>query len=64
MPSRCDVDWARGAESFKRFPGAAKFKDFRQMLDKKGEEIVAIEAHRKTEQNHPFWHGPRESQLL
>ncbi|MBL8238742.1 MAG: Gfo/Idh/MocA family oxidoreductase [Bryobacterales bacterium] len=37
-----DVDWARGQESFKRFPDAEKFKDYRQMLDKKGKEIDAI----------------------
>ena len=29
-----DVDWARGAEGFKRWEKAAKYKDFRQMLDK------------------------------
>jgi hypothetical protein len=29
-----DVDWARGKESFERFPNATKYKDFRQMLDK------------------------------
>src|SRR5687768_5300436 len=29
-----DVDWARGAEGFTRFDKAAKYKDFRQMLDK------------------------------
>ena len=37
-----DVDWARGEESFKRFPSAEKFKDFRQMLDKKAKEIDAL----------------------
>src|SRR5262245_38668766 len=34
-----DVDWARGQESFERFPKATKFKDFRQMLDKQGKDI-------------------------
>src|SRR5688500_1693583 len=29
-----DVDWARGAEGFTRWDKAAKYKDFRQMLDK------------------------------
>ena len=29
-----DVDWARAAEGFKRWDKAAKYKDFRQMLDK------------------------------
>jgi len=37
-----DVDWARGKESFERFPGATKYKDFRQMLDKQGKEIDAV----------------------
>ena len=37
-----DVDWLRGSESFDRFPKAAKFKDFRQMLDKQGKEIDAV----------------------
>jgi hypothetical protein len=29
-----DVDWARGAEGFKRWEKAAKYRDYRQMLDK------------------------------
>ena len=29
-----DVDWARGAEGFKRWEKATKYKDYRQMLDK------------------------------
>src|SRR5687767_5193243 len=29
-----DVDWARGAEGLKRWEKAARYKDFRQMLDK------------------------------
>jgi hypothetical protein len=29
-----DVDWARGAEGFTRWPDATRYKDFRQMLDK------------------------------
>ena len=37
-----DVDWARGAEGFKRFDKAAKYKDFRQMLDKEGKNIDAV----------------------
>lgn len=28
-----DVDWARGKESFERFPEAKRYKDFRKMLD-------------------------------
>ena len=37
-----DVDWARGRESFERFANAARYKDFRQMLDKQGKEIDAV----------------------
>jgi len=37
-----DVDWARGGDSFKRFPDATKYKDFRQMLDKSGKDIDAV----------------------
>jgi predicted dehydrogenase len=29
-----DVDWTRGAEGFQRWEKAAKYKDFRQMLDR------------------------------
>jgi Oxidoreductase family, NAD-binding Rossmann fold len=37
-----DVDWARGADGFARFPNAAKYKDFRRMLDKQAKEIDAV----------------------
>src|SRR5512139_3269754 len=37
-----DVDWARGVESFKRYPDAKRYKDYRQMLDKQGKEIDAL----------------------
>src|SRR5688572_17819544 len=37
-----DVDWDRGSEGFKRYPQAAKYKDFRQMIDKSGKEIDAV----------------------
>ena len=30
----CDVDWDHAAHTFKRFPNAKVYKDFRQMLDK------------------------------
>jgi predicted dehydrogenase len=29
----CDVDWAHAAHTFKSYPAAKKFKDFRKMLD-------------------------------
>jgi predicted dehydrogenase len=37
-----DVDWKRGAPGFATFPKAAKYKDFRQMLDKSGRDIDAV----------------------
>lgn len=30
----CDVDWRHAAGTFKKFPGAKQFKDYRQMFDK------------------------------
>jgi len=30
----CDVDWDRAAKTFKQFPDATKYRDFRVMLDK------------------------------
>ena len=37
-----DVDWARGEPGLQRYEKAAKFKDFRQMLDKEGKNIDAV----------------------
>ena len=38
-----DVDWARGADGFKRWEKAARYKDYRQMLDKeKSIDAVAV----------------------
>jgi predicted dehydrogenase len=37
----CDVDWKRAADSFKLFPGAKQYKDFRIMLDKQ-KDIDAV----------------------
>lgn len=37
-----DCDWKRGRESLERFPKAAKYKDFRRMLDKSGKDIDAV----------------------
>src|SRR5687768_973661 len=38
----CDVDDRRAAETYKRYPDAPKFRDFRQMLDKEGKNIDAV----------------------
>jgi predicted dehydrogenase len=37
-----DVDWVRGEPGFQRYDKAAKYKDFRQMLDKDGKSIDAV----------------------
>ena len=39
----CDVDWAYAAHTFKKYPDAKRYKDFREMLDKeKGIDAVVI----------------------
>ncbi len=39
----CDVDWKKAAGTFKTYPKAEKFRDYRQMLDKcRGIEAVMI----------------------
>ncbi len=38
----CDVDERRAAGSFKRFPNAKQFKDFRQMFDTMAKDIDAV----------------------
>ena len=38
----CDIDWERARESFERFPKAARYRDFRVMLDEMGDEIDAV----------------------
>ena len=38
----CDVDLNRAAATFKRFPGAAKYRDYRKMFDEKSREIDAV----------------------
>ncbi|MBI5086887.1 MAG: Gfo/Idh/MocA family oxidoreductase [Acidobacteria bacterium] len=38
----CDVDDLRAASTYKRFPDAPRFRDFRKMLDKEGKNIDAV----------------------
>jgi predicted dehydrogenase len=38
----CDVDDERAKDTFRKFPNARKYKDFRQMLDKEGKNIDAV----------------------
>lgn len=37
-----DVDFERGAEGFKYWPQAERYRDFRQMLDRQGKQIDAV----------------------
>jgi len=38
----CDVDWRQADRAFRRYSGARKYKDFRQMLDKEDKNIDAV----------------------
>jgi len=38
----CDVDFKRAAGTFKRYPNAKKYRDFRKMLDKEEKNIDAV----------------------
>ena len=38
----CDVDWGHAAGTFKRYPNAKKYKDFREMLDREDKSIDAV----------------------
>jgi len=38
----CDVDWRHAADTFRRYPNAKKYKDFREMLDKEDKNIDAV----------------------
>ncbi len=38
----CDVDWRRAAGTFRRYPNARKYRDFRKMLDKEDKNIDAV----------------------
>ena len=53
-----DVDWVRGEPGFQRWDKAAKYKDFRQMLDKAGQE------HRRGRDRHPRPHAHLRGALL
>lgn len=37
----CDVDWSKAAHTFKAFPNAARFKDYRVLLEKQ-KDIEAV----------------------
>ena len=61
-----DVDWLRGEPGFQRYDKAAKYKDFRQMLDKEGKNIdavvIGIPDHMHTARR-PLVHAARQGRL-
>ena len=38
----CDVDWRNAAGTFKKYPKARQYRDFRKMLDKENKNIDAV----------------------
>jgi predicted dehydrogenase len=38
----CDVDWVYAENTLKRFPGARRYHDFREMLDREKDQIDAV----------------------
>ena len=38
----CDVDWKHAAGTFKRYPDAKKYRDFRKMLEENEDKIDAV----------------------
>jgi len=38
----CDVDWRSAAGTFRRYPDAKQYRDFREMLDEEGDAIDAV----------------------
>ena len=38
----CDVDWNRASGTFKRYPDAKRYRDFRKMLEKEDKNIDAV----------------------
>jgi predicted dehydrogenase len=38
----CDVDWRNAAGTFKKYPKAGQYRDFRKMLDKEDKNIDAV----------------------
>ncbi len=38
----CDVDWRRAGGTFRRYPNARRYRDFRKMLDKEEKNIDAV----------------------
>lgn len=38
----CDVDWHSAQDAFNAYPGAKRYRDFREMLDREGKNIDAV----------------------
>ena len=53
----CDVDWERAARTFKRFPDAPRYRDFRVMLEKQKDIDWFMEEYVKFIQKIKEWEG-------
>lgn len=76
----CDVDWRKGARTFKAYPKAKRYKDFRVMLDKQKDidavmvatpdhthAVISLEAIRRGKHVYtqkPLTHTIHEAQVL
>jgi predicted dehydrogenase len=75
----CDVDWKTAGKTFERFPGARRYKDLRQLLDKEKLDAVTISTPDHTHAPAALWamqrglhvyvqkpltHNVREARLL
>ena len=50
----CDVDEARAADTFAAYPGVPRFRDFRQMLDRLGNQIDAVTVSTPDHMHYPI----------
>ncbi|WP_438479262.1 Gfo/Idh/MocA family protein [Oleiharenicola lentus] len=50
----CDVDDVRAAATFKQFPNVPRFRDYRQMLDKLGNQIDAVRISTPDHMHYPM----------
>jgi hypothetical protein len=54
----CDVDFKEALDSFGRFPRAARYRDYRQMLNELGDSIDAVSVTTPDHTHFPAARGP------